>query len=154
MQERYASTLRDLQSDSRVLMMKKFPQHGGTNTYDHCMNVTVTAVRLARAFRLKEYKLANIVVGGMLHDFYLYDYHKHRRTPRGIHAFSHPQAALDNAREIRDLNKRQENVIASHMFPATISRAPRYAESWIVNIADKYCALRELIAGRKGWHAA
>ena len=40
-------------------------------------------------------------------------------------------------------------MIAKHMFPLTL-RPPRFRESWIVCLADKWCALEETLAVRLG----
>ena len=91
----------------------------------------------------------------MLHDFYLYDYHGSRIKFGKLHIFEHSETALKNALLYFDLNKRQQNIIISHMFPLNITKIPRYIESWIVNISDKYCAIREFISdikNKRGWY--
>ena len=149
--------LMDIRCDERLSRMKAFGQHGETDTYEHCCNVAAMALKIAFVFHLKEYKIRNAIVGAMLHDFYLYDYHGARRTVRGFHAFVHPEIALENACAIFDLNDRQKNVIRSHMFPATLFHVPKCAEAWVVNLSDKYCAVREFVAYRlhkKRWEAS
>ena len=50
--------------------------------------------------------------------------------------------ALKNAQDNFDLSKRQENIIASHMFP--IARTvPNNLGSWVVSGVDKFVALYE-----------
>ena len=44
---------------------------------------------------------------------------------------------------------RERDVIAKHMFPLTL-RPPRFRESWIVCLADKWCPLEETLAVRLG----
>ena len=135
-----------LLQDENVLKMKYYKQHGNVSTYQHSKNVTMMALKIARLCRIKKYKIRNIIIGAMLHDFYLYDYHGARRTKNGFHAFAHPEIALKNACEIYDLNDRQRNIIRAHMFPATLFHMPKYSEAWIVNISDKYCAFREYMS--------
>lgn len=60
------------------------------------------------------------------------------------HGYLHPGFALKNARELTTLSKMEEDIIIKHMWPLTI-RPPRYRESFIVSMADKYCATWELI---------
>ena len=82
----------------------------------------------------------------MLHDFYLYDWHKPEEA-QPLHGFRHPVTALGNARKHFKLNKVEENVILSHMWPLTLSRVPRCREAVLVCVADKICSLRETTAG-------
>lgn len=44
-----------------------------------------------------------------------------------------------------DLSERECDIISKHMFPLTLV-PPMHRESWIVSMADKYCALRETFA--------
>lgn len=156
MPDTYKFILVSLQNNEDIKMMAQYMQHGDVNTYKHCCNVAIIAMKMTLKFKMREYKIINIAIGAMLHDFYLYDYHVSRRVNKKWHAFIHPEIALKNASEIFVLNKRQRNIIRSHMFPATILHVPIYAESWIVNLADKYCAIRELshyILFKKQWEA-
>ena len=46
-----------------------------------------------------------------------------------------------------ELTPRERNIIVRHMFPL-VPVPPTCREAWIVCLADKWCALRETIAGR------
>ena len=46
-----------------------------------------------------------------------------------------------------NVTSRERNIIARHMFPL-VPVPPTCREAWIVCLADKWCALRETIAGR------
>lgn len=137
--------LYELQNNKYVLRMKNFKQHGFVNTYQHCCNVTTTAILIADKLKLSDHKIQNIIVGAMLHDFYLYDYHGKRMRKHGLHAVSHPFIAIIKANRYFDLTKKQKNIIKAHMFPSTIFFMPKSIEAWIVNASDKYCALHELM---------
>ena len=80
----------------------------------------------------------------MLHDLFLYDWRKKYRKMElpGLHAFVHPKIALKNASELFSLNPIEQDVIAKHMWPVTFS-FPKYKESYIVTIMDKYSACLE-----------
>ena len=54
----------------------------------------------------------------------------------------HPQIALKNASEIFSLNELEKDIILKHMWPVTFS-FPKYRESYIVTIMDKYSACLE-----------
>lgn len=133
--------------DSRVLQMKEFNQHNGVSTYQHCFNVAVMSLIIFKVFGLKGC-IAEMLIGAILHDYYLYDWHDGRRTPHGIHGWSHPGVALKNASEDFDLTPKQENIIASHMFPLTITKYPKSKEAVVVSIADKICAVKEYLGDR------
>lgn len=148
MSQSHICILKQILQDENILKMKQYKQHGNINTYLHCKNVMFFSLKLAKICRIKNYKIANIIIGAMLHDFYLYDYHGARRTENGFHAFAHPKIALQNANKLYILNKRQQNIIRSHMFPATLFHVPKYSEAWLVNISDKYCAIHEYISDK------
>ncbi len=87
--------------------------------------------------------IINLIQGAILHDFYLYDWHNGRKRPEGLHGFNHPKIAVKNAKKYFNINKQVENIIASHMFPLTITKIPKSKEAFIVSIADKICAIKE-----------
>jgi uncharacterized protein len=81
--------------------------------------------------------------GGLLHDFFLYDWHI-GKPYRGLHGFIHPYIALENANQYFCLNELEKDVIQKHMWPLTI-RLPRYKETFVVLLVDKYCATKEIV---------
>ena len=84
-----------------------------------------------------------LVRGALLHDYFLYDWHKADPSHR-LHGFYHPGTALRNARQDFALTPREENIIHRHMFPLT-PMPPATREAWIVCLADKYCAAAETV---------
>ena len=80
----------------------------------------------------------------MLHDLFLYDWRKKYRKTNlsGLHAFVHPKIALENACKTFNLNDIEKDIIVKHMWPVTLS-LPKYKESYIVTIMDKYSACIE-----------
>lgn len=129
----------------QILKMKQYCQHGKTSTYDHCKNVMTKACNIAIKLNLSNTQINNIIIGSLLHDFYLYDYHGHRIRKEGIHAWTHATTALKNAETYFSLNSHQKNIIISHMFPTCINHPPKCIEAWIVTFVDKYCAIEEYI---------
>ena len=79
---------------------------------------------------------------GMLHDLFLYDWRKPRPDGKKLHAFRHPRLSLNNASKIFELNEIEQDIILKHMWPLTVI-LPKYKESYIITIADKYAALLE-----------
>ena len=141
----YASMLVDLASDillsPEMQREQNFIQHGSTTCYAHSANVACMALYLG----VDRLSLAR---GALLHDFFLYDWHESDPSHR-LHGFRHPFSALKNARKHFDLNPIECDAIRKHMFPLTL-RPPRFRESWIVCLADKWCALEETLAVRLG----
>ncbi|MBO5434373.1 HD domain-containing protein [bacterium] len=142
-------TLNEYMSNPLICMMKNFKHHGRTSTYEHCVNVTNISCRILNKFKHKDETMENLIIGAMLHDFYLYDWHTGRLRPEGLHGFCHPKIALKLATSFFNLNHKQQNIIRSHMFPATLLHPPTCKEAWIVTLVDKYCAIMEYIDGYK-----
>lgn len=128
-----------------VVKMKQYVQHGSTSTYDHCINVTSMSFRINRRLHLHadENLLAEM---GMLHDFYLYDWHEKDDSHR-LHGFYHPKKAADNARRIYGVGDQTYRAIECHMWPLTITKVPHGREAWILCLADKISTVAEVFAG-------
>ena len=137
--EEFNLIIKDLVENDTVQQMKKYRQHFDTTTFDHCVTVAYCAYKMCKALHF-DYKSA--ARAGMLHDLYLYDWRKPRPDGKGLHAFRHPRTALNNAMKIFDLNKIEQDAILKHMWPLTVI-LPRYKESYIITIADKYATLSE-----------
>lgn len=133
--------IKDLISNKTVQEMKNYRQHYNTSTYEHCFYVSYISYKICKTLRL-DYKSA--ARGGMLHDLFLYDWRNSSKELNldGLHAFVHPKIALKNAEAIFELNDKEKDIIKKHMWPVTLA-VPRYAESFVITIADKYSALYE-----------
>lgn len=80
-------------------MMQQFRQHGDVTTLEHCLMVAFFSYVLCRIIGLNFYAAAR---GGLLHDLFLYDWHKPNPYP-GLHGFTHPKTAWRNATRIYTL---------------------------------------------------
>ena len=67
----------------------------------------------------------------MLHDFYLYDWHKDDGT-HPLHGFTHAKDACKNAKAYFNVDDRTGRVIANHMWPLNLLSVPKSREEWIV----------------------
>ena len=133
-------------NNPKILKMNTFKQHGYMTTYDHSVHVVNVGLELAKKLKCSTKQMENIIIGGILHDYFLYDYHvTTRRLPDGLHAWAHPIIALRNANNDFKLNNIQQNIIVSHMFPMTLFHIPKYKEAWIICLVDKYCAIIEYL---------
>ena len=146
MNEKYGLTeffeiIKDIISNDTVKQMKHFRQHCNTSCYKHCMQVAYFTYISCKALKLDYISATR---AAMVHDLFLYDWRKKYRNVQlpGLHAFVHPQIALKNANAIFDLNDLEKDIILKHMWPVTCS-LPRYRESYIVTIMDKYSACLE-----------
>lgn len=139
--QEFYECIKDIVTHPAVLQMKNFYQHCDTDCYEHCLNVAYNNFRICRYLGLDARSAAR---GGMLHDLFLYDWRQHRRkTGDRLHAITHPVTAYRNARKYFKLNKVEKEVITKHMWPVSLI-PPRYPETYIICLTDKYCGSREI----------
>jgi len=136
----------EILNNESVQSMSNFRQHNNTDCLQHSLNVAFQCYKWYRKYDLN-INIENTIRGALLHDFFLYDWHV-KNGHHGLHAFSHPKIALNNANRIFKLNAMEKDIIVKHMFPLTIS-LPAYKESWLVILADKYIASLELLKIKK-----
>lgn len=141
--ERFISELRVLLNNPEIRRMAGYEQHKGNTTLQHALNVAVISFKIASrlGWDIDEKTLAR---GSILHDFYLYNIRETGMSDYR-HGVSHPEKALENARELLPLSFKEENIIRSHMWPLTLFHPPRSREAVAVMLADKYCAVREMV---------
>lgn len=114
-------------------------KHHGLNRYIHVMRVARNTYRISKFFKLDYISATR---GALLHDYFNdFEY----INSKGLNkANLHPTIALNNSLREFNLNKKEENIIVSHMFPFG-STIPKYKESWLVSIIDKLVATYECI---------
>ena len=142
----YAAYLADLLSADCVLEMRKYCQHGHTTTLEHCLAVAHFSFRFCQRFNLRA-DVRSIVRGALLHDMFLYDWHIPDDSHK-LHGFFHADKALANAKQYFNINQKEAEIIATHMWPLTLRRIPRHREAAIVCLVDKACSLFETFRGR------
>lgn len=141
--------MKELEKTGRMECMKQCIQHGDISVYEHCVRVAVMSLVIAELFKITVDR-RSLIVGALLHDYFLYDWHEKDGGHR-LHGFRHPAFALYNASKDFSLNRKERNIIARHMFPLTVL-PPRCLEAWIVCFVDKYCAFSETMGdGRIQW---
>ena len=135
----------DILLDPKAQQMKNFTQHGNTSVFEHCVSVAKFSLLMAhyleKTLRIKVDR-DSLVRAALLHDYFLYDWHDKTVPGHNIHGFTHPGTACRNADRDFGLNEVEKDIISKHMFPLTIM-PPKYRESVIVTLADKWCALCE-----------
>ncbi|HEX3018120.1 MAG TPA: HD domain-containing protein [Caproicibacter sp.] len=125
-----------------VRSMSAFVQHAKVSTLDHCISVAYVSLWLSEKMHWRINR-SSLIRGALLHDFFLYDWHL-KSDRKGLHGFTHPRAALENAEKRFQLNDCERDIIIKHMWPLT-PVPPRYRESVLVGMADKYCSLVETL---------
>lgn len=139
----------DILKSEKFRSTRRNVQHGSISVQRHSIDVAKQSLLIAKALKVKVNE-KELVRGALLHDYFLYDWHdKERDDYNGLHGFYHPGIALKNAMKDYDLTKREQDIIKKHMWPLT-PFIPKYRESWIVTMADKYCSTLETLKFRKG----
>ena len=124
-----------------VKSMKKYMQHGNTSAFEHSVKVVKLCYKIDKKFKLNA-NLKDLLLGAMLHDFYLYDWHK-RSLKYGLHGYNHSRIAMENAIRYFDVNENVQNMILTHMWPLNLTKIPKNKEAWILCLADKICSVEE-----------
>ncbi len=129
-----------LLSNKTVRQMKNYRHHYNSTCYDHCLEVAYWSYLICKKLNLDYISSAR---AGILHDLFLYDWRhsgKNLNLPKS-HAFIHPEIALKNASNLVELNSKEKDIILKHMWPVTFFRFPKYKESFIITLTDKWSAL-------------
>lgn len=131
----------ELIGNEKVQSLSNYVQHKNISRLDHSLSVSYYSFRISKFLGLDH---ASAARGGLLHDFYLYDWTDKDRPSKREHGFVHPKIALENATKHFDLNHREQDIIRKHMWPMTIS-LPKCREAWVIVMVDKYCACMEFL---------
>ena len=137
----FGGTLTELLRTTRLGVSDRYIQHGDTSVLLHSAAVAYYSYRLSRKLGLRGLKRRELVRGGLLHDYFLYDWHK-GSNGHGLHGFSHPATALANARQDTEISQVEADMIARHMFPLT-PVPPKSRAGWIICLVDKVCSVYE-----------
>ncbi len=137
---KYVDSISEIVDHHLVKSMNNYIQHGDITTFNHFLNVSYKSFLISKKLNLDYISCAR---AGLLHDFFLYDWHDHEPLDK-LHGFAHPHIALKNAENNFQLNDIEKDIIVKHMWPLTL-KAPKYRESYIVCFVDKYCSLSEIV---------
>lgn len=145
----FIETIEDLLQNETVQDMKNYRQHYETSCFDHCLQASYYCYKICKKHKWDYVSAARAT---MVHDLFLYDWRKRQPDRKGLHAFTHPRTSYENACKIMDLNKKEKDIILKHMWPLTL-KLPRYKESYLLTLVDKYCALSESYHEIKAKHS-
>ena len=136
-----------LKADPLILKMKEIPMHRGSNCYIHSFKVTKYAVKRALK-KKKTYNLKDVIVGCVLHDYYLYDW-RVEHDKRKKHGSQHPLIAEKNAKRDFDISPEVSEIIKTHMWPINLKQYPHSKEAKLVDFADDVIATIEFLSCKK-----
>lgn len=142
---RYEKTVRDILDNDLFQSSRQFIHHRDITCLEHAVHVSYTSFCLAEKHGIDPVSTAR---GALLHDFYLYDWHKKRPESSHffqLHGFRHPKIALHNARAHFNVNEVEGDIIKKHMWPLTLFWLPKTKASVLVSITDKYCTTKEFV---------
>jgi len=137
--EEFFECIYDLLESEEVQNLENYMQHRKSTRLEHCLNVAYFSFKTAKKMG---YDYRSAARGGLLHDLYFYDWDDLTDEEAKRHLQSHPKIALDNAQKLCELNGIERDIILKHMWPMTLV-PPRYKESYVVTMMDKYCAVIE-----------
>ena len=116
----------------------QYELHHGISRYHHCLRVAKGTYLITKKLNM-DYERATRAA--LLHDFFK-DVDTVNYSAKETFKI-HPDIALENAKKYFDLDYKQENIIASHMFPVC-KTLPKFKEAWITSFVDKGVALYEM----------
>ena len=133
---------KDIIKSEGMQSAKNHIQHGNVSVFKHSVSVANTCLEISKLLHIKVNTEA-LVRGALLHDYFLYDWHEKDKSHKW-HGFIHAKRALKNAERDFELGSIEKNMIERHMFPLNI-KPPSCRESVILCVADKICALKEIV---------
>ena len=136
----FYSCVGNLLEEKQVQQLDAYRQHYCYTRLQHSLDVAYYSFLVAKLLGWDSKSTAR---GGLLHDLFLYDW-RTKDITGGHHASTHPLIALENARNLCELNPIEEDIIKKHMWLVT-PVPPRYKEGFIVTFVDKYCAAKECV---------
>lgn len=134
----FDNIIKELIDNKKVQEMKNFRQHCDTNCFEHCYMASYCSYNICKRLGW-DYKSA--ARAAMLHDLFLYDW-REKNGRKGLHAFTHPKTASDNASKLFLLSDKEKSIIETHMWPLTV-QLPKSKEAFVLTFVDKYCAIAE-----------
>ena len=139
-EDEYKKIISDLLEIDEVLSLAEYEQHIDIDRLQHVKSVSYLSYKICKKYNLDYVAAAR---AGLLHDLFYYDWKVKDDGSHRLHGYRHPGFAVENAKKITSLSKKEEDIIKRHMWPLTLT-PPRYLESYIVNLSDKYSATVEM----------
>ncbi len=141
--KKYNEIVKNIVRDKEVKKMANITHHGITRL-EHSLKVSYKSYKIAKKL---DFDYVAVARAGLLHDFYL-DGDERKKSKKFTDTFTHPKKALKTSKKNFDLNKKEENIIVSHMFPI-YPKIPKYKESFLVSTVDKAIGMKEIFINIK-----
>jgi uncharacterized protein len=138
----YYDCVKDIIGCQQVQELRSITHHISTTRFQHCVNVSYYSYMVCRKFNLNARSAAR---AGLLHDLFYYDrkqYNSEKLKGQASHSKNHAMLACANASEITKISQLERDMIEKHMWPVT-RPMPKYKETYIITVIDKYCAILE-----------
>lgn len=136
----YMNIVDEIINNEQFMKLDTIRHHNSTRL-NHSIKVSYYSYVLARKLKLNYVEVAR---AGLLHDFYLGQVKEEKgiKNKVKLFTFQHPEEAVINSEKYFEISEMERDIIRTHMFPIDI-KIPRYAESWLVSIVDKYVSAKE-----------
>ena len=132
--------------DNRIQRMRDIPMHRGSNCYIHSFKVAKLAIK--KAMRHKSIDLKTLLLGCLLHDYYLYDW-RVDASKKAHHCSTHPEVSINNAIKDFNIDDKVQEIIRRHMWPFNFKLFPNTKEARILMNADKTIFWKEVFVSKK-----
>lgn len=121
--------------DEEFIELKKYSHHFFFNRYEHLINASRIAYRLASIFKAD---INSCTLAWILHDFHF----------TKIKSYLHWVMAAEKAKKF-DINEKVQQLIKSHMYPFWRTKVERFKwkDFWIVKCADFFSMCYEISYG-------
>jgi len=130
----------DIYNSPQLQKLEAFEQHLKINRLQHIRSVAFLSFLVSRKLNLNFKETARAAT---MHDLFYYDWREDDLSHK-LHGLRHPKFALNNAFYLcGTLTKKEQDIIKRHMWPLTLI-PPKYPESYVVTMMDKYCAAIEM----------
>lgn len=131
----YLQIIEKILNNRKFIKLKEEKHHHNSNRFNHSLDVSYKTYKICKKLRLN-YESAT--KAALLHDFFFDEEFENKKQ----RMFKHPKKAIENAKKITTLTKKEENIIISHMYPIG-GHLPKSRESIIVDLVDDYVSLKE-----------
>ena len=139
----YFKTIEDIIFSDEIQQLKQYQHHISTTRFQHSLNVSYYNYLFCKRFNFDATAAAR---AGLLHDLFYYNRKEYtREIGEKRHIARHPQIALKNASDRFNIDLIEKDIILKHMWPFTLSM-PKYKETYVIILIDKYCAVLEFFA--------
>lgn len=138
----YYPMICDFIGSDKLDELKNITHHISTTRFQHCVNVSYYSYIVCRKLHLDARSAAR---AGLLHDLFYYDrkeYNSLRKKGQPSHSAMHSAQAAENAAQLTSISPLERDIIEKHMWPMT-RPLPKYKETYVITVIDKYCAVLE-----------